>query len=235
MCAARPGTASHMNIAIIVPAAGTGSRFGGGVPKQFQQLIGKPILQHVVERFLLDDNVTRVVVPVAEMLLASIRQSAQDRVKFVAGGETRQESVIAGLAEIGEADIVAIHDAARPLFSIELFHRVIAAAAEYGASLPAVPLSDTVHVIEDEFVSLTLDRSSLGAAQTPQAFRTELLKEIVNRAVEDGITGTDEAGLAVRYGYKVRAVAGDPMNFKITHPLDLIIAETYLQGTENVQ
>lgn len=225
-----------MKISVIVPAAGTGSRFGGGLPKQFQPLLGKPILQHVVERFLLDDNVSRVVVPVAEILLASIRQSAEDRIKFVAGGETRQESVIRGLAEIDDADVIAIHDAARPLFSIELFHRVIAAAAEYGAALPAVPLSDTVHVIEDEFVSLTLDRSSLGAAQTPQAFRAEVLREILEKAQQDGITGTDEAGLAVRYGYRVRAVAGESMNFKITHPLDLVIAETYLKGSEeNVQ
>lgn len=221
-----------MNIAVIVPAAGTGSRFGGGLPKQFQPLLGKPILQHVVERFLLDDSVSRVVVPVAEILLASIRQSAEDRIKFVAGGETRQESVIRGLAEIEEADVVAIHDAARPLFSIDLFHRVIAAAAEFGASLPVIPLTDTVHVIEQDSVSLTLDRSSLGAAQTPQAFRMSVLREILDKALADGITGTDEAGLAVRYGYKVRAVAGEPMNFKITHPLDLVIAETYLKGSE---
>src|SRR5688500_13857352 len=124
-----------MSLIVIVPAAGTGSRFGGGpVPKQFQPLNGKPILQHVIERFLLDANVTRVVVPVAESLLTTIKNT--ERVSFVAGGETRQESVIRGLAEAADAELIAVHDAVRPLFSHEMFALVVAAAREVGAALP---------------------------------------------------------------------------------------------------
>ena len=215
-------------IAVIIPAAGTGSRFGSGVPKQFQPLAGKPILQHVIERFLLDENVSRVIVPVAELLLASVKNS--ERVTFVAGGETRQESVIRGLAEAGDAELIAVHDAVRPLFSIEIFHAVIAAARESGAALPVVPVNDTIHVMNDDAtIARTLDRDTLAAAQTPQCFRPEILRDVLTRAAAEGLTGTDEAGLAARFGYTVRAVAGDPRNLKITVPEDLAIAESYLQ------
>lgn len=216
-----------MSVAVIVPAAGTGSRFGGGLPKQFQQLAGKPLVQHVIERFLIDANVDRVIVPVAELLLASVKNS--DRVTFVAGGATRQESVIRGVAEAGDSELIAIHDAARPLFSTEMFHAVIAAALEAGASLPVIPVADTIHVMnEDATIARTLDRAELGAAQTPQCFRSDVLRAVLERATAEGITGTDEAGLAVRFGYSVKAVPGDPRNLKITVPEDLAIAESYL-------
>jgi 2-C-methyl-D-erythritol 4-phosphate cytidylyltransferase len=217
-----------MSVIVIVPAAGTGSRFGSGVPKQFQPLAGKPLVQHVIERFLLDENVTRVIVPVAEVLLASVKNS--ERVSFVAGGATRQQSVINGLAEADEAELIAVHDAARPLFSPAIFHAVIAAAREVGAALPVIPVADTIHVMnEDATVAQTLDRAMLGAAQTPQCFRAEILREVLERAAREQIEGTDEAGLAVRFGYTVRGVPGDPRNLKITVPEDLELAESYLR------
>ena len=216
------------DLVVIVPAAGAGSRFGSGIPKQFQQLAGKPLVQHVIERFLLDEHVTRVVVPVAEVLLASVKNS--ERVSFVAGGATRQESVIRGLAEADEAELIAVHDAARPLFSPAIFHAVMAAAREVGAALPVIPSPDTIHVMNaDATVAQTLDRSMLGAAQTPQCFRAEILRDILERAQREGIEGTDEAGLAVRFGYTVKGIPGDPRNLKITVPEDLELAESYLR------
>lgn len=216
------------SVVVIVPAAGTGSRFGSGIPKQFQQLAGKPLIQHVIERFLIDANVLRVVVPVADVLLASVKNS--ERVTFVAGGETRQQSVINGLAESDEAELIAVHDAVRPLFSPAMFHSVIAAAREFGAALPVIPVADTIHLMtEDATVSQTLDRGMLAAAQTPQCFRADLLRDVLARAEREGITGTDEAGLAARFGHTVKAIPGDPRNLKITVPEDLAIAESYLQ------
>jgi 2-C-methyl-D-erythritol 4-phosphate cytidylyltransferase len=148
----------------------------------------------------------------------------------VAGGETRQQSVMRGLAVAGDAELIAVHDAARPLFSTETFHAVIAAAREVGASLPVVPVTDTIHVMNgDATVAQTLDRSMLAAAQTPQCFRAEILRDVLARAQAEGITGTDEAGLAARFGYTVKAVPGDPRNLKITVAEDLAIAESYLQ------
>jgi 2-C-methyl-D-erythritol 4-phosphate cytidylyltransferase len=217
-----------VNIAVIIPAAGTGSRFGGQLPKQFQPLAGKPLIQHVIERFLLDANVSRVIVPVAQILLASVKNS--ERVVWVAGGDTRQQSVIRGLAETGDAELIAVHDAARPLFSEMTFHAVVAAASEVGAALPVVPVTDTIHVMSnDATVVETLDRSMLAAAQTPQCFRADILRDILVRAQLEGIEGTDEAGLAARFGYTVKAIPGDPRNLKITVPEDLVIAESYLQ------
>jgi 2-C-methyl-D-erythritol 4-phosphate cytidylyltransferase len=216
------------SVVVIVPAAGTGSRFGSGIPKQFQQLAGKPLIQHVIERFLVDDNVIRVVVPVADVLLASVKNS--ERVSFVAGGETRQQSVINGLAEADEAELIAVHDAVRPLFSPAMFHSVIAAAREFGAALPVIPVTDTIHMMtEDATVSQTLDRGMLAAAQTPQCFHAQILRDVLARAEREGISGTDEAGLAARFGHTVKAIPGDPRNLKITVPEDLAIAEAYLQ------
>lgn len=217
-----------MSVAVIIPAAGNGSRFGGSLPKQFQPLSGKPLIQHVIERFLVEPEVSRVVVPVAEMLLASVKNS--DRVFWVAGGATRQQSVIRGLAEVEDAEIVAVHDAARPLFSTEMFHAGVAAAREFGVALPVVPVTDTIHVMNSNaMVAETLDRSMLAAAQTPQCFRTEILRDVLARAQKENLEGTDEAGLAARFGYAVKAIAGDPRNLKITVPEDLLIAESYLQ------
>jgi 2-C-methyl-D-erythritol 4-phosphate cytidylyltransferase len=218
------------DLIVIVPAAGAGSRFGGQLPKQFLPLDGKPLIQHVIERFLLDAAVLRVIVPVSEMLLASVRQASTERVSWVAGGETRQQSVIRGLAEAGEAELIAVHDAARPLFSAELFHRVVEAALEVGAALPIVPVADTIHEMNDDAtIARTLDRTMLGAAQTPQCFRADILRDVLERAQREGIDGTDEAGLAARFGYRVHGVPGDPRNLKITVPEDLVVAESYLR------
>ncbi len=218
-----------MSVVVIIPAAGSGSRFGGSIPKQFQPLAGKPLIQHVIERFLVDENVSRVIVPVAEMLLASVKNS--ERVTFIAGGATRQQSVMRGVAEVGDdAELIAIHDAARPLFSATTFHATISAARDAGVSLPVIPVTDTIHVMTAEAtIDSTLDRAMLAAAQTPQCFRPDILRDVLERAVRDGISATDEAGLAARYGYLVKAVPGDPRNLKITVPEDLAIAESYLE------
>ena len=217
---------SEPRVVVIVPAAGSGSRFGGDIPKQFRTLGGKPLVQRVVERFLFDEGVARVVVPVSEVLLAAVKQSGGDRVMFVAGGETRLQSVMRGLEHVGEdVDVVAVHDAVRPFFAYETLHAVVAAAREHGAALPVLPVPDTIHVIENDVIKSTPDRSNLAAAQTPQAFRIEVLRDVLARAAQEGDDATDEAGLAARYGYTVRAVKGDSMNFKITRPEDLVMAE----------
>lgn len=217
-----------MSLVVIIPAGGTGSRFGGPLPKQFVSLAGQPLILHVIERFLTEENVARVIVPVPEKLLGQMKNTA--RVMFVGGGATRQESVVRGLAEAGDAELIAVHDAARPLFSSAMLQSVVAAAQEVGAALPVIPVNDTIHVMnEDATVAQTLERSMLGAAQTPQCFRAEILRDILDRAQREGIEGTDEAGLAVRFGYSVRGIPGDPRNLKITVPEDLELAESYLR------
>ncbi len=213
-------------ILVIIPAAGSGSRFGGDVPKQFLPLGGKPLVQRVVERFLFDAVVTRVIVPVADMLLSAVKTSPGERVQFVAGGATRLQSVTRGLEAAGDdVDLVAVHDAVRPFFSIDTFHATLDAARRHGAAFPGIPLPDTVHQIADDAIASTPDRSVLVAAQTPQCFRVAILRDIVARAAREDADATDEAGLAAKYGHRVQLVHGDSMNFKITRPEDLVMAE----------
>jgi 2-C-methyl-D-erythritol 4-phosphate cytidylyltransferase len=213
-------------VLVIIPAAGSGTRFGGDVPKQFLPLGGKPLVQRVVERFLFDAAVTRVVVPVLDMLLNAVKESPGERVKFVAGGATRLQSVAAGLAAAGdEFDLVAVHDAVRPFFSPDTFHATLDAARTHGAAFPGIPLPDTIHEIRDEAIASTPDRSVFVAAQTPQCFRIDVLHDILTRAAREDANATDEAGLAAKYGHRVQLVPGDSMNFKITRPEDLVMAE----------
>src|SRR2546421_499513 len=130
---------------VIIPAAGSGARFGGEIPKQFRALAGTPILLRVIERFFNDERVGHVVVAVAEPLLANVKQT--ERVRFVAGGATRQESVIRALeAAEAELDLVAVHDAVRPFFKTATFHALLDAAAEHGAAFPAMPVTDTIRI-----------------------------------------------------------------------------------------
>ncbi len=211
---------------VIIPAAGSGTRFGGELPKQFQPLAGRPILQHVIERFIVDGSAARIVVAVAEPLLAGIQQ--QELVQFVAGGATRQQSVMNALRAAGDGfELVAVHDAVRPFFRASTLHKLLDAAREHGASFPALPVNDTIHRIEHDAIAQTLDRSELAAAQTPQCFRYDVLRDALTRAAADGLEGTDEAGLAARYGHTVRVVLGDPFNIKITRPDDLALAESH--------
>ena len=217
-----------MSVAVIIPAAGSGSRFGGEIPKQFRLLGGKPILQRVVERFLAHERVGRIVVAVAEMLVAEAKQT--ERVKFVAGGATRQQSVTNALASIGDEELVAVHDAVRPFFDYGVFDALLDAAAEHGAAFPGVPVTDTIHLVRDDRIAETPERPSLVAAQTPQCFRTAILRDVLARAAGDD--ATDEAGLAAQLGHAVRMVPGDPLNFKITHGEDLERAERLLERAQ---
>ena len=213
-------------VAVIIPAAGSGTRFGGELPKQFRELAGKPIVQHVIERFVLDERVGRVIVPVAEQLLAAVRESSSERVYFVAGGATRLQSVMRGVEAVPEGyDLIAVHDAVRPFFATATFHALLDAAAESDASFPGIPVTDTIHLVEDDRIVSTPQRHMLFAAQTPQCFRIDVLRDVLARASRNNDDATDEAGLAAKYGYAVALVPGDPLNFKITRPEDLIVAE----------
>ena len=217
-----------MTALVIIPAAGSGSRFGGEIPKQFRMLRGTAILLHVIERFFNDERVDHIVVAVAGHLLENIKQT--DRVRFVAGGATRQESVIRALAAAeGDFELAAVHDAVRPFFKTATFHALLDAAAEHGAALPGMAVTDTIHVARGGKLVSTPERDQLIAAQTPQCFRIGILADVLEKAQRDGIDGTDEAGLAARYGYDVRVLPGDASNFKITRPEDLEYAESHFE------
>ena len=150
---------------------------------------------------------------------------------MIVGGQERIHSVQAGLREVDpEADLIAIHDGARPLVPQEIIRDTVARAALTGAAAPAIPLTDTVKRTEDGLVVETVDRSSLWAVQTPQVFEAGLIKGAIQKAMEDGELLTDDCGAVERLGMKVTLTSGSRENIKITTPLDLILGEAILQA-----
>lgn len=210
---------------LVLAAAGSGSRFGSTVPKQFLEWRGKPLFMHSLLRFAAFVIESVVVVSKdrvesTERALAAEGLSAGIRV--VAGGGTRQASVSLGLAALSDGiDIVLVHDAARPLVSDAVVNRVIAGALKEGACIPVLPVKDTVKEISEGFICATLNRDRLGLAQTPQGFRLDLLREASDQADREGFAATDEAMLVEHLGRRVLTVAGDPENLKVTWQDDL--------------
>jgi 2-C-methyl-D-erythritol 4-phosphate cytidylyltransferase len=221
-----------VRIGIVVAAAGRGTRVGANVPKAFLPLAGLPLLAHALRPFLRFPGVVRVAVVVPDPALAAGVPGCDDpRTVLVRGGAERQDSVAAGIAALGEVDLILVHDAARPLVGEDTIRAVAEAAVLYGAAVPILPVPDTVKELDGAgFVAGSPSRDCLGLAQTPQGFRAELLRRAHARASADGFRGTDEASLVERLGERVSAVPGSPRNFKITDALDLRRAEDLLHA-----
>lgn len=225
-----------MSAAAVVLAAGRGERLGRRLPKAFVPLAGVPILVHTLERLGRVPELRFVlpVLPPGELPRYRALGPALARVpgllEPVEGGALRQDSAAAGLAALPpEVDLVAVHDAARPLVPPEAVSRVIRAAREHGAAILARPLPDTVKRVRGGVAVETLDRAELFAAQTPQVFERALYREALERARRDGFRGTDDASLVERLGRAVRVVPGDRANRKITEEADLAFAEFLLR------
>jgi 2-C-methyl-D-erythritol 4-phosphate cytidylyltransferase/2-C-methyl-D-erythritol 2,4-cyclodiphosphate synthase len=219
-----------MSVSAIIAAGGRGQRFGGGRLKQLLTLGGTEILQRSVDAFRRCDLVDDIVVALPDDVAArppAYLLGPGKRLDVVAGGARRRDSVARAFERVaGRADIVVIHDAARPLVTDDVIRRTIAAASESGAAVAAVPVPDTVkQVKEGGVIAATLRREEIYLAQTPQAFRVAVLEAAL---ALDG-DATDEAMLAERAGHPVRVVEGDPRNLKITTPADLALAERYLE------
>jgi 2-C-methyl-D-erythritol 4-phosphate cytidylyltransferase/2-C-methyl-D-erythritol 2,4-cyclodiphosphate synthase len=224
-----------MHVSAIIPAGGRGLRFGAAVPKQLLALAGRPILAHSVEAIASSPDITDVVVALPAELTATpppYLSTLGKPVTVVAGGERRRDSVANAFAVVADrADVVLIHDAARPLVSHDVIRRTIDAAAATGAAIAAMRASDTVKQVDEErHVAATLPRERIYLAQTPQAFRIDVLRD----ALRLGGDATDEAGLAERAGHRVAVVDGDVRNMKITTPDDLAMAERLLGGSGGV-
>ena len=204
-------------------------------PKAFLDLCGQPLVLRAALAFDQAPSVERIVAVVAEGQIEAAQAMLSPLNKectVVAGGPRRQDSVLEGLKQAPEGfdGVVLVHDAARPLIDVPLIETVAGAAQEAGAALPVLPLVDTVKRLHDGCVVETVDREELGAAQTPQGFRFDLLVSAYEAAFRDHVTLTDEAMAVERSGAPVRAVAGSPRNRKITTPEDLAWAESVLPG-----
>ena len=226
-----------MRVAAVVVAGGRGARIGGPVPKQFRPLGDGTLLERALAPFDASARVGEIVVVLPPDLTASPLpglQSLGTPLRVVPGGGRRQDSVAAGVDAVrGGTDLVLVHDAARPFCPPALIDRTLDAAVETGAAVPALRAADTVKQAAARdgrlVVGATLPREDIYLAQTPQAFRIEVLRDAVALG-RSGVDATDEAWLAERCGHAVRLVEGDPDNFKVTTPADLRRAAERVAG-----
>jgi 2-C-methyl-D-erythritol 4-phosphate cytidylyltransferase len=231
-----------MKVAVILPAAGLGTRMKPAEPgsqaaprKQFLLLDGVPVVLHTIRKFVACPLVGQVVLalrpedrPRVDELIVS--ENFSKSVITVDGGDSRQQSVENGLAAVDlDTDIVAVHDAVRPFIDPETIEEVIRTAAETGAAIVGIIPVDTVKQIHLHKVTGTLNRDRLVLAQTPQVFRAAILRKAYEQARLDGFIGTDESSLVERIEVEVAVVAGSDRNIKITRPSDIELAQLFLR------
>lgn len=222
----------------IIPSAGRGERFGRGFNKVLAEVAGKPIIARTIGVFQASSLIDEVILVCGKGETGAcediVRRFGFDKVAAVIeGGEHRQDSVRNGLLRIRpEAEIIVIHDGARPLVTEHIIAESVSAARLYGAAITAHPITDTVKSSDaDEFVMTTLDRNELYTVQTPQTFRREVILDAHEKAKADGVYATDDAALVERIGGKVKLTAGSPDNIKVTTPRDLEIVAAKLSGS----
>lgn len=225
-----------MNYQVVIPAAGQGKRMNAGKNKQFIELHSIPVIIHTLRVFEQDPMCSGILLVInkdEKLIFEELLQTynIQKVVSLVQGGSERQYSVYNGLQEVKKTDIVLVHDGARPFLKKEHVRELVKVAADKGAAVLAVPVKDTIkRASNDLYVEETVERSSLWAIQTPQAFHVSILQEAHELARKEDFLGTDEASLVERIPKQVYIVKGDYLNIKLTTPDDLIFAEAILQN-----
>ncbi|MBQ7415686.1 MAG: 2-C-methyl-D-erythritol 4-phosphate cytidylyltransferase [Oscillospiraceae bacterium] len=219
----------------VIVAAGTASRMGG-IDKVMAELDGEPIICRTVRTFQNCDAIKEIVIVTRQDLVVPIMDLCHTYSKVkavVVGGASRQESVSMGLNALSDkVKLVAVQDGARPLVTWQVIDRVVRAAHIYGAAAPAVPVKDTIKMVEGGIVKETPERRKLQAVQTPQVFDFDLLRGALKKAKLEGAEVTDDCSAVERLGMSVRIVEGDERNIKVTTPMDLKIAKLLLEEME---
>lgn len=223
----------HIWSAVVV-AAGSARRMEG-IDKVLTTLGELPVLVHTLRVFQQCPDIAEIIVVTREDLMVEVGSICQDFAltkvrKVIKGGKERIHSVQAGLSEVREdAELIAIHDGARPLVTGELVLETIARAGETGAAAPAIPITDTIKRAEGDLAVETVDRADLRAIQTPQIFQADLIRAAIQKALEDGEVLTDDCAAVERLGMKVSLTRGSRENIKITTPFDLLLGEAILE------
>lgn len=223
------------DVGVIIVAGGSGTRVGGGLLKQFRWVAGKPMLLHSLQTFMAHPSVCSVVCVLPQQYAGDpppwIFQCDVDRLMIAPGGRTRQQSVSNGLDDmVDEAQIVLVHDAARPGVTPQMIDRVIDAARSTGAAVAGLPVIDTLkEVADDNRISRTIDRAKFWRAQTPQGFRREVIVRAHREASANKLDATDDAALCEALGIPVVMVSGDERAMKVTDESDFDRAAALLQ------
>jgi len=228
-----------MKVSAIIPAAGSGQRFGEA--KQFKLLKGRSVLFHTVTPFIESDQIHEVILVVDTSKVDDVQRdvmsiSGGKRVAVVSGGARRQDSVQQGIqATSDDIDYICIHDGARPFVTKELIQKTIDSACESDGAILAIPCHDTVKYSENYFIQKTIDREKVWFAQTPQVFQKNKLYMALDNAVTNNLSGTDESALMENMGYSIKLVEGHVNNFKITTQEDWTRAESLFESLEGVK
>lgn len=226
-----------MNVGVVIVAAGNGTRMRSSVRKPYIELKGIPILQYTLRTFIDLDEVQEIVLVVHEEEVERTRSLVNvfdsNKIRIQIGGQERHHSVMAGLSAMSEyVTHVLIHDGARPFVSKDLIKRLIAELKDKDAVIPAVPVKDTIKVVQNDRITHTPERQGLWAAQTPQAFSLVLLQEAYRKINLETMRVTDDASLLEQLGHTVYIITGEGTNIKITSPEDLIYGEAILRWME---
>ncbi len=216
---------------VLIVAGGSGSRMNSVVPKQFMIISGKPVLMHTVKRFYDFDPSSEIIVVLPKEQISTWNKLCDDyRFRIMhsvaEGGSVRFESVRNGLLKIEGEGLVAIHDGVRPLVSPETIGRCFETAEIKGNAVPVMPVNESLRKVEGD-INIAVDRSEFVSVQTPEVFRISEIKEAYKSDYKD--TFTDDAGVLEHAGFKINLVEGNKENIKITHPVDIIIAETLIK------
>lgn len=229
-------------VSVIIAAAGMSNRMGSKINKQFIAIDNKPILAHTLEKFDKCKYIDEIIVVSKEEEVEYCRKEIVKKYGFkkvtniVRGGKERQDSIYNGIMALNEkTDIVLTHDGARPFIRTESIEAGILGVIEYGACVIGVPVKDTIKVIDpNKVVHHTPKRDLLWAAQTPQCFWADLLKQGYEYAIDEGIVGTDDSSLVEKIGQPIKMIMGSYDNIKITTPEDLIIADSFIKDREDI-
>jgi 2-C-methyl-D-erythritol 4-phosphate cytidylyltransferase len=226
------------DVGVVIVAGGSGSRVGGEELKQFRWVAGKPMLLHSVQRFMARSDVGMVVCVLPQQYAGDpppwLFQCDVDRLLISIGGRTRSESVANGLDDLpDEAEIVLVHDAARPLVDDATIERVVSSVRNGHSAIAALPVVDTLKAVNDDgWISETVPRERLWRAQTPQGFPRRVIVDAHRRAREERIAATDDAALLERLGIPVRVVRGSERALKVTDAGDFARVEALFATTE---
>ena len=221
--------------AAVIVAAGKASRMEG-TDKIMAELCGEPLIVHTLRAFEQSQDIQEIILVTREDLLDTLSELCVTKKitkikKLCKGGETRAESVQAGLDQVSkDCGFVAIHDGARPLVTDTVIHDAVRKAAKFGAAAPGVPVKDTIKVVHGGVIESTPDRSGLYAIQTPQVFDINVYRAALEQAIGGKKTLTDDCSAAEAYGMNVVVTPGSDENLKITTPTDLILAEAILKA-----
>lgn len=232
----------NYRFALIIPAAGAGTRTGADIPKPFIRIGGKTILEHTISRFTGFDSLVQIVISTSlenKETAEAVRPVIPKQISLnvIEGGAERQDSIFNAIQIVDkDVELIAVHDAVRPFVTSKSICSCLEAAVNFGAAIPGIPLRDTIKKVTSENrIVETPERRFLRQAQTPQVFRSEIIRKAYLYARDHNFSGTDDASLIEYLGEKVVMVEGSRDNFKITYPLDLKLAELLIKKQQNNQ